>query len=417
MSETRNIEDPTEFYENRFAFRQAFDFLSRPVDFFDINNFKAFWIFSKVAPNSLVLDLGCGSGRLACLKAKGCRLTGIDFSASALAIAQELNGYDAVFQGDVLNYGEQAGKFDHVVSLDVFGHIPFTDKDKVIGHLKRLLKPGGSMLHGIECGHMDYTALSPEQWERIVKTDGHIGIESKRAVLDRFRRFFEHVRGEVRFDVVAGVSDYIKYDTMFPGELDPDLLRYMRCMDPCEKKAFDLSAGLTLIKMENNQIQSNDNAEGFLLLQASDRPLPNQAMTPSPRVADRDRIAMTDGAVFLKGWYEPEQTEQGMFRWARRRAYLALKDCRTRRLRLSLFTSYPLIQKKPVDLYIISKENDRVLATTTLSDTNCADVTVSLDNETMTLEIFTDVAWVPKLFGVGNDDRELAFGIRAIELV
>lgn len=417
MASEKKIENPTGFYQDRFAFQQAFNFTSRPVDFFDIGNFKAFWVYSKVASNSRVLDLGCGSGRLACLKSKGCRLTGIDFSAKALEIAREMNGYDEVFQGDVLSYRGAGQSFDYIVSLDVFGHIPFTDKDRVIGHLKSFLKPGGVMIHGIECGIIDYAALAAEDWERIVHTDGHVGIESKTAAIDRFRRFFEHVRGDVRFNVVAGVADYLKYDAMFPGRLDPDLLQYLRCMDQFERKAFDLCAGLTLIKMENNRMRSSDDAEGFLLLQASDRVLPAVAMTLPGRRLDRDAVDLADDTVFLKGWYQPEKTDQGLFRWAQRRAYLVLDRCAKQRLRLTVFTSYPLVSKKPVTLYFRTKESGRTLAEATLSSHEPVVVTVPIEEPRGIVEIFTDLAWVPNLFDGGEDNRELAFGVRAAELV
>lgn len=416
MTNSKKIEDFPEFYRDRFAVRQAFDFTARPVDFFDIGNFKPLWIFSKVAPNSRVLDLGCGSGRLACLKAKGCRLTGIDYSASALAIAREINGYDEVFQGDVLNYPGPAETFDHVVSLDVFGHIPFDDKDRVISHLKRLLKPDGSMFHGIECGNIDYTALGVEDWKRIVETDGHVGIENKPALLARFGRFFQHVRGEIRFNLAASVADYIKYGTQFPGQLDPDLVHYLRCMDPFERKAFDICAGLTSIKLEDQQIEADEETEGFLLLEASDRPLATTRMATPRRKPRSGRIDMSDGQIFLSGWYDPEESGGGRFRWARRRAVLKLEHYLQRELRLTLFTRYPLVQEKPMQLYFSNTASGRVLGTVTLTDQNHKSVSIPLEGAVTIIEIFSDIAWVPRSFGFADDHRELSFGIAAIDL-
>lgn len=158
MYEKVCITDVKEFYNNKFAVRREFDFTRNKIEYYEVDNFKLFWYYSNVKSGSKVLDFGCGSGTLAGLKRKGCELTGIDYSEEALSYAKKMNGYDNTVSVDIFDY-DNFGYFDYIISSDVFGHIPFKDKDAEIKQLKKFLKPGGSMLHGIERGPIDISHL------------------------------------------------------------------------------------------------------------------------------------------------------------------------------------------------------------------------------------------------------------------
>ena len=104
MYEKVGIFDIRKFYENKCAVEKDFDFTKNIISFYDINNFKNLWIYSNVRENTKVLDFGCGSGTLSCLKNKGCEITGIDYSNKALKYAKEINNYDFIYSGDLFEY-------------------------------------------------------------------------------------------------------------------------------------------------------------------------------------------------------------------------------------------------------------------------------------------------------------------------
>src|SRR5205814_1314425 len=71
--------------------------------------------------------------------------------------------------------------FDYVVSLDVLGHVPFEEKDAVLAEVRRVLRPAGVTMHGIECtgrrAQKTYRELSAEELRRLVAGGGHGGVE------------------------------------------------------------------------------------------------------------------------------------------------------------------------------------------------------------------------------------------------
>jgi len=103
--------------------------------------------------DSSVLELGCGSGEYALHLAEkvGCHLIGLDINAfgvrnaNQLALARGLTSSARFEQCDISNnlpFDDNA--FDAVFSNDVLCHIP--GRDRVLGEMFRILKPGGRML-------------------------------------------------------------------------------------------------------------------------------------------------------------------------------------------------------------------------------------------------------------------------------
>src|SRR6185369_13516277 len=126
------------FYTGGILHAGFFDALSR----FDINLARTMWIYDNVRRGSSVLDLGCGEGVLALLKRKDVYLTGVDLSPELVEMARR-NGYDSACVGLLTNLPFPTASFDYVVSLDVFGHIGFDEKDAVLKEIKRVLRPDG----------------------------------------------------------------------------------------------------------------------------------------------------------------------------------------------------------------------------------------------------------------------------------
>ena len=98
---------------------------------------------SKAAGNRSVdvLDVGCGSGTLlGLLKQRGFRVTGLDFSAEAAAIAKAENGVD-VAVGSLEEAHFPAESFDVVTLFHVMEHV--TNPRLVLAQVSRVLKPNG----------------------------------------------------------------------------------------------------------------------------------------------------------------------------------------------------------------------------------------------------------------------------------
>jgi 2-polyprenyl-3-methyl-5-hydroxy-6-metoxy-1,4-benzoquinol methylase len=117
-----------------------------------------FW--SRIAPapdvqGAQVLDLGCGHGVLSVdLAQRGAiEVVGLDLDAAAISFAaqfvpDELPTLSSKMRFVSQDIAEMAGsdQFDFVFSKDAFEHI--LDLEGVVGHVHRLLKPGGKLILG-----------------------------------------------------------------------------------------------------------------------------------------------------------------------------------------------------------------------------------------------------------------------------
>jgi ubiquinone/menaquinone biosynthesis C-methylase UbiE len=107
---------------------------------------------ARVGPGVSVLDLCCGvagPGRMITAES-GCRYLGVDYSAGALATAQEL-------AGNLPCRFEQAhlpplpeGRFEVVLLLETL--LAFADKETLVGEVERALEPGGRFAFTVEEG-------------------------------------------------------------------------------------------------------------------------------------------------------------------------------------------------------------------------------------------------------------------------
>ncbi|MGB7084407.1 MAG: class I SAM-dependent methyltransferase [Phormidesmis sp.] len=304
--------DPQEFYRDKSNHESdsledlakknnpAFD--TGLIDLYDATFFKRYWIYSKVKPGAKVFDFGCGFGALACLKNKDCTLHGIDYSEESLQISEEFNHYDKTYCGSLDDFDLEDGTYDYVVSTDVFGHIEFADKNKTIQRLKKLLKPGGTMLHGIECGYYDYWSEPYEEAKTFVEVDGHIGMEDLQSIKGRFEKYFQHVSAKVRFDAITSWVDLIKQNECYGEGIDPVLKQYLSGFTFSERKAFDIASGIALHRMEILDYPSAKDTGGFLLLEASDSALSEAFASPQLRDCTPSQKLLDDNNFFLKGW-------------------------------------------------------------------------------------------------------------------
>jgi len=102
-------------------------------------------ISGALGPDSRrVLDIGCGGGFLSNhLAALGHRVTGLDTSPDALAIAARYDQTGKVHyqQGDALKLPFEDGSFDVVCAMDFLEHVE--NPDQAIAEAARVLSPSG----------------------------------------------------------------------------------------------------------------------------------------------------------------------------------------------------------------------------------------------------------------------------------
>lgn len=130
-------------------------------------------VISKLnpAPQSQVLDIGCGSGLfLRMVNAKGATATGIDVSPELLGIALQRNPQTTLLNQDMENLPFSDKSFDMVTGFNSFQYSE--DIIKVLKEIKRVLKDDGKLAIGVwgsaaECEALKVLAsiasLLPEQ--------------------------------------------------------------------------------------------------------------------------------------------------------------------------------------------------------------------------------------------------------------
>ena len=143
---------------------------------------------NRFGPEALILDVGCGGGNELLAPY---RTVGIDLSYAGLVEARKI--YQAVATADALRLPFAGNTFDAISSWDVFGHVPFLEKGPLLAEWKRVLKPGGYMLHIIEahCTAPFYKLVRSDEelfYRYFIEMDGHFGLELPSQITERFER-------------------------------------------------------------------------------------------------------------------------------------------------------------------------------------------------------------------------------------
>ena len=104
---------------------------------------------AKIKPNSSILDVGCGNGRLLLGLPKDIKYTGLDISKSLLDEAQRAHPEHKFIETDITKevIWKHLPQYDYIFSIAVFHHLP-TEKDQlfVLDQIKKHLKPKGKVL-------------------------------------------------------------------------------------------------------------------------------------------------------------------------------------------------------------------------------------------------------------------------------
>jgi cyclopropane fatty-acyl-phospholipid synthase-like methyltransferase len=436
LYESAGITDVAEFYRAKFVSDEVLDArYFKALDRFDIRFARTMWIYDNVRAGSKVLELGCGAGMLALLKRKGVTLTGIDLSDEC-ALAARRNGYDETFRAQLSQLPFAAASFDYVVSLDVLGHIEAAEKEAVLAEIKRVLRPGGVTLHGIECtdrsARKNYDEMNAEELRRFIEVDGHVGLEEEQEHGQRFLKLFSHVAWEPRYALCLSSEEFLKQADRYGLGFEDDFLDYLRGLSFKERRAFDLAMGYVFGKVSDLKLRLPKSGL-YVFLKASDVPLgpfynehrDRRALFSATEDAAADLVCLdrSSSATFDDGWYEPNLLPP-IARWMNARGRVNFRAAGLSEIRLDLTTHLPDLGERALGLEIFL--NDIKLCAFSLCRYGWLELRVPVPRELTSLvsgefvlEIRADRTWQPRPIGnearsmsdETRDDRELSIAV------
>ena len=428
------IADVGDFYRDKFVSDEVLDArYFKALDRFDVRFARTMWIFDNVRAGSDVLDLGCGSGMLALLKRKGVTLTGIDLSPECARAARR-NGYDVTLTTKLAHLPFPDASFDYVVSLDVLGHVGFEEKNAVLGEIKRVLRPGGVTMHGIECidrnAQKDYDEMSMDELRRFIEVDGHVGLEEEQEHAVRFRRFFKNVAWEPRYALCLSSEEFLKQaDKYGLNYFEIDFLDYLRGLSFSERRAFDMAMGYVFNKISDLNVRL-PKAGLYVFLKASDAPLGSfynehrdrRGLYSLNQVAgDLWSLDRNAAVVFDDGWYEPNLLPP-IARWMSKCGRIRFAAPDLSAITFDLTTHLPDLRDHPLRLDVLL--NGEPLSSFMLFRHSWLNLRVpvpvalnSAASGKFELEIRADRTWRPRpTSDETRDDRDLSIAVCNIEI-
>lgn len=139
-------------------------------------------VLSRLAPGSVVVDLGCGPGDPATrlLSEAGHRVLGVDISAGQLGLARRLAPRAGLVQADLTDLSLRPGSVDAVVSFFALGHLPAVEHAPLLARVARWLRPGGLLLTSAPMTPGEGT---DDDWLGVPMFFGGIGVEATLAAL------------------------------------------------------------------------------------------------------------------------------------------------------------------------------------------------------------------------------------------
>jgi SAM-dependent methyltransferase len=437
LYDVAGIEDVAGFYRERFFTGGVLEasFFNR-INRFDIQYARTMWVYDNVRRGSSVLDLGCGEGMLALLKLKSVNLIGVDLSPELLAAAGR-NGYDGTFVTTLTALPFPDSSFDYVVSLDVMGHVSFDDKRQVLAEIKRVLRPDGLTMHGIECLdrelHQDYDQMTEEQLRRFVNIDGHIGLEDDDEHAARFREFFPHVQTEPRYTLCLSSTEFLKQADEYGVPYEADFLDYLRGLSFTERRAFDMAMGYVFGKISDLGIKLPKSGL-YMFLKASAAPLGpfyNEHRDRSDLFRGQHQVLLSQSinldrearADFNSGWYEPNNLPP-IARWMGQRSSMRFVAASLSKLSLDLTTHIPGLGSDPIGLeFLLNGERFSAFSLFAYGWLHL-EIEVPEDflrqaigvTQTFDFEVHASRTWQPhEVDPTSNDDRQLSVAVCNIE--
>lgn len=114
----------------------------------------------NIKSEDVILDIGCGGGiNINRMAEKAKKVYGVDYSIESVKLSGEVNeklireGKVEIQEGNVKNLAFEDDTFDIVTAFETVYFWP--DIEKCFGEVKRVLKPGGTFLIGMESNGSD----------------------------------------------------------------------------------------------------------------------------------------------------------------------------------------------------------------------------------------------------------------------
>ncbi len=139
---------------------------------------------AEVPAGGTILDLGCGTGDPVAthLVERGCRVTGLDTSASLIGLARARLPAGEWLVGDMRQV-DLGRRFDGILAWNSFFHLPADDQRAMFGRFAAHLLPGAplSFTSGPDGGEaigewqgqpLYHASLAPEDYCRLLKRHG-----------------------------------------------------------------------------------------------------------------------------------------------------------------------------------------------------------------------------------------------------
>jgi SAM-dependent methyltransferase len=164
----------------------------------------AFVRLSKLPSGASVADLGCGSGVFTdLLRREGYASVGIDISGRLVALGRSRYPGLRLIEGDAENLPFESNSLDGVLLSGLLHHFP--DPSRLIGEVRRVLKPGGRFVG------FDPNRMNPFMWlyrDRASPFYSPIGVtENERPILAwRMAEMFRSQGFDVRTEYLAGLA-------------------------------------------------------------------------------------------------------------------------------------------------------------------------------------------------------------------
>jgi SAM-dependent methyltransferase len=145
-----------------------------------------------IPTGSDVLELGCGAGipRTAAL-AEGRRVTGVDISATQVALARRNVPAATFIHADMTTLDFPAGSFDAVVAFYSLTHVPRDEQPALLNRIRSWLRPGGLFLASMGA---EPSPDGVEDWLGVPMFFSHFGARRNRRLVEEAGLVIEDAR-------------------------------------------------------------------------------------------------------------------------------------------------------------------------------------------------------------------------------
>jgi len=161
-------------------------------------------LVSILPAGASVLELGCGAGvpSTQTLLSHGLQVTGVDISASQIALAREHIPQAQLIQSDMMSLSFPESSYDAIVGFYSIFHLPKEEQGIMISRATEWLKPGGWLLCNFHTADGDTVR---ENWFKpgVSIFSSGLGVEGNREMLRKDGKGLKIVKDEVAVEKVG----------------------------------------------------------------------------------------------------------------------------------------------------------------------------------------------------------------------